>query len=204
MSKITVHDVEQRSDEWFALRKGKVGGSECHKVTTTAKLKTLVVEKLEEILVLDDEGEVFLSEAAEYGIDHEGEASFAFEMETGLNTSEVGYITNDRYKYAGLSPDRKISDSVFLEIKCPQPKAHIRMVLEGKPENNYMNQILWYFMVNEEIETVHFISYCPMVVNKEILLLEFNRDDLTKDIEKMVSNYTKFEKDLEIALKLFK
>ena len=204
MSKITEHDVEQRSDEWFDLRKGRIGGSEAHRITTLAKMKTVVTEKIEEILIPSDNDEVFSGEAAEYGIEHEGEASFAFELETGLTTTEIGYVTNSRYKYAGLSPDRSFSDSGRLEIKCPQPKAHINMIISGKPEPNYMNQILWYFMVDDRVETVYFMSYCPMIKGKEILLIEYKRASLVEDIKKMDTYYLKFEKTLESSLKLFK
>lgn len=55
---------------------------------------------------------------------------------------EVGFMVRegDGWK-VGYSPDGLIGDDGLLEIKCPQPKEHLRTILAGQPPAQYMAQL---------------------------------------------------------------
>ena len=105
-----LHNVEQRSKEWFDLRLGKVGGSEAISLTTPARMKNLVNVKLAEILTGQAE-QVFVNDAMQYGIDTEPIVVSLYEKEQFISTTEIGGVSNKDYPRAFLSPDRLVGNN---------------------------------------------------------------------------------------------
>lgn len=197
---IEFHDVEQRSDVWVSLRCGRVGGSEAIGLTTPARMETLLYKKAAE-LVTGNIKEVYVNEAMQWGIDHEPEAREAYDPFGDVQ--EVGYVTNDRYIFGGLSPDGRVSETKYIEIKCPSSESHIKTIIKNEVPSEYKPQLSWYFIMIPSIEVIDYISYDPRVKSYPIHVISVKRDDLSDDIEKLVSNYQEFEKRLVEALKLF-
>ena len=200
---IEFHDVEQRDDVWMSLRCGKIGGSEALGLTTDARMKTLLFKKAAELLT-GEVKEIYQNEAMTWGIMHEDEARERYQDEMSCMVEQIGYITNDDYIYGGLSPDGRVSDSKYIEIKCPTSESHIETIKTNKIPSIYLNgQILWYFIIVPDIEEIDFISYDPRVRSRPIHIINVKRDDLRDDIDKLVSRYRKFEEKLTDVLKLF-
>ena len=206
-----LHNVEQRSKEWFDLRLGKVGGSEAINLTTPARMKNLVNVKLAEILTGQAE-QVFVNDAMQYGIDTEPIVVSLYEKEQFISTTEIGGVSNKDYPRAFLSPDRLVGNNGALEIKCPQPKSYIDMVLNAYNETKigfnkipsvYRPQLATYFLIMPNLEWVDFVAYNEFVSLKAMLIIRVNRLDADSEIKKLKAGHTKFESKINDGLKHF-
>lgn len=159
-----IHNCEQGSAEWFALRKGVPTSSEFHRIVTpTGKLSTqarkyafyLIAETL-----LNRSLETISSlEWVERGKELEPEAARMYEFQHEVTTERVGFITSDDGRI-GCSPDRLIvGRSAGLEIKCPAPQTHVCYMLEGFGLD-YVPQVQGQLYVGE-FEYVTRMSYHP-------------------------------------------
>jgi hypothetical protein len=204
----TFYDFDQHTPEWEAIRIGKVGGSEAVGLSTAARMKTLIPKKLAEILTKETQDKGFVSEDMQHGIDTEPLARSEFEKRNLVEVTQFGYITNDKYKYLGLSPDGLIGgmDSdpkKGIEIKCPLPKTHIEAIISGNIPTVYKPQIAQMFMVVETIEEVTFISYNEKVTQKPYYEITVTREEFVDEILKIQKGYFDFEKKIGEYLKLF-
>ncbi|MEN8123380.1 MAG: YqaJ viral recombinase family protein [Bacteroidota bacterium] len=194
--------MEQRTKEWYAIRVGKVGGSESVGVTTTARLGTLIWLKLGELLT-GEQKEVKVTEAMQRGIDLEPIARQTYEEAELEDVKEVGYITNIHYKYAGLSPDGLSSSTVGLEIKCPDSKLHVETCVTNEVPKKHRPQIAWMFMMLPELEFVDYVSYDDRVKKRPYHCVRVDRFSFNSDIKKAIDGYIKFENKINEYLKHF-
>ena len=167
-----IHDVEQRSPEWFALRKQyPLTASKAQAIGNNGKgLETLVWEKLAEAYssgVVEDIG----NRHTERGIELEPQAISLYELETGAKVEVVGFITNDKVsKVAGASPDGLIGKDGLLEVKCFDDAKHFKMTIEGlEIEPQYQWQMQMQMLITGR-KWCDFCAYCPNY--KQSLLIE--------------------------------
>lgn len=129
----TVHQIAQRSPEWYQLRVGLLTGSNAGAVIQERKRgtgelavrrdlrKRIVCERITG-LPADD---IKTTDAMQRGVDMEDSAFAAYEAKTGLVAMPVGFVSHVTLK-AGCSPDGSIGDWVGgLELKCPKPQTHL-------------------------------------------------------------------------------
>lgn len=144
--------MEQRSEEWFKARAGKVTASRVHDVV--AKLKNgkygasratymgqLVAERLSGVA---QDG--FSNAAMQWGTETEPMARAAYEFETDSEIVEVGFLVHPSIEYAGASPDGIVVDDVedgLIEIKCPNTSTHIDTLLGSPIPQKYIDQMQW-------------------------------------------------------------
>ena len=212
MNKLKTYNFEQRTPEWEAMRLGRTGGSEAIGLSTDARSKTLLITKLAEILT-GSIPEQFTSEAMQDGIDNEPIAIAEYEAREFCAVNHVGYITNDDYQYLGLSPDGLVYCKLFgddstaiigaVEVKCPQPKSHIKCILEDKVPAEYRNQVAQYFVILPDLEWVDFVTYNAAVTSKPYHKIRVTRQDYTKLIQDHLAGYNKYVAKLEDALTKF-
>lgn len=110
--------MEQRTDEWFAARRGRITASSVGAILGRAPYATRddVMRRMVREWVgapTEFEGNI----ATEYGTRNEAGALTEYQMETGNAVQAVGFVT--REDWAGCSPDGFVSDNYGLEIKCP-------------------------------------------------------------------------------------
>lgn len=110
--------MEQRTDEWFAARRGRITASSVGAILGRAPYATRddVMRRMVREWVgapTEFEGNI----ATEYGARNEAGALTEYQMETGNAVQLVGFVT--REDWAGCSPDGFVSDNYGLEIKCP-------------------------------------------------------------------------------------
>jgi putative phage-type endonuclease len=127
-------EIEQRTDEWFAVRLGKVTASKVSDVMAKTKtgyaagrgnyMAQLVVEQ-----ITGTRQESFTNAAMQWGTDQEPFARGAYEAFTGLTVQEVGFVNHPFIKLAGASPDGLIGDDGCIEIKCPNTATMIEALL---------------------------------------------------------------------------
>ena len=137
--------MEQRTEEWFAARLGKVTASRVADVL--AKIKSgesasrknykmeLVVQRL-----TNKVGESFTNAAMEWGTEQEPFARMAYEAHTGTFVKEEGFVDHPTIEGFGCSPDGIVGEGL-IEIKCPNTATHIETVLENKAPSKYIPQM---------------------------------------------------------------
>lgn len=137
--------MEQRSEEWFSARAGCVTASRIADVMmkpTTAGYQNYRAQLICERLT-GNPTETFTSAAMQHGTDTEPQARAFYEMETGHEVTEVGFIPHPTVEGTGASPDGIIGGEGLVEIKCPQPAEHIRVLTGGEIKRQYVLQMQW-------------------------------------------------------------
>lgn len=111
-------NLEQRSEEWHAARKGRVTASSVGSILGMAPYATRADVMRRMVREYHGaENEFTGNIATEYGTRHEDGALIDFRMETGLDVESVGFVEFE--DWAGASPDGLIGSDSIIEIKCP-------------------------------------------------------------------------------------
>ena len=201
--------TEQRTEEWFAQRLGKVTASRVADVI--AKTKTgpsasrdnyatqLVLERL-----TNKQGEFFTNSAMQWGTDTEPMARQAYELKRGVFVDEVGFIDHPTIEMSGASPDGLVGKNGLVEIKCPESKTHMEYLLSGKAPAKYIPQMMWQMACTGR-EWCDFVSFDPrfpenlqiLVVKVEydptyVKMLELEITQFLDDVSKKVEILRKF------------
>jgi len=119
-----IPQFEQRSQEWYDLRKGMITASDIATVTSDNPYQKPITV-LRKKCGLDDKftGNKF----TEWGIKYEQIANMIYEKDYNTTVIEFGLIQHPYISFLGASPDGITADGIMLEIKCPY-------VRELKPE----------------------------------------------------------------------
>lgn len=167
---------EQRSAEWYRVRLGIPTASEMDRIITPGgKPSKQAVGYMNRLLaewVLGEPLEHEQTHWMEWGQDHEAAAVKAFEFQSGLETSEVGFVTLDN-GMAGCSPDRLVGECGTLELKCPAPQTQISYLLDESVADEYMIQVQAQLWICER-EKSWVASYHPKLTP---VILEIPRDE---------------------------
>lgn len=167
-SNYKIHNVEQGTDEWFALRlKHPLTASNAQAIGNSGKgLETLVWEKLAENYSSANK-EMYGNPHTERGVELEPLARQMYELETGNSVVEVGFITNDSIsKVGGASPDGFVSTDGLVEIKCFSDTKHFMSMVEYKKtgvfkiEPKYIWQMQQQMLFTER-DWCDFVAYNP-------------------------------------------
>lgn len=201
--------TEQRTEEWFAQRLGKVTASRVADVI--AKTKTgasasrenyatqLVLERL-----TNKQAEFYSNAAMQWGTDTEPMARQAYELKRGVFVDEVGFIDHPTIEMSGASPDGLVGKNGLVEIKCPESKTHMEYLLSGKAPAKYIPQMMWQMACTGR-EWCDFVSFDPrfpenlqiLVVKVEydptyVKMLELEITQFLDDVSKKVEILRKF------------
>lgn len=152
----------QGTDEWLAERAGKVTASALSNVMmakTTAGYQNYMAQIICERLT-GQPVETFKSAAMEHGNETEPQARAFYELETGNDVVEVGFIPDPTLANTGASPDGLVGELGLVEIKCPQPAKHIKNLMGGSIDKGYMLQMQWQMQVTGR-EWCDFVSFNP-------------------------------------------
>lgn len=156
--------MEQRSEEWFQARLGKVTASRVADVL--AKIKTgesasrrnykiqLVSERL-----TGEKQETYINQAMQDGIEREFYARERYVQQHG-EVEEVGFIQHPTLE-AGASPDGLVGDDGLIEIKCPLGTTHTETLMTQEVPSKYIPQIQFQLLCTGR-KWCDFISYNPM------------------------------------------
>lgn len=135
--------MEQRSKEWFDMRKLKFTASDASTILAMGKgVETLVGEKLAEYYSsgnYDEYLDNFSNKHIERGIKFENKARSIYQFETGSTVSEVGLVVlND---YVACSPDGLVDSNGLIEIKNHSDKVFLKLLEDKKIDKKYYDQI---------------------------------------------------------------
>lgn len=137
--------IEQGSPEWHQARLGRVTASRINDVMM-GKDKAgyqnyraqLVCERLTGM-----QTETFKSAAMQQGNDVEPQARAVYSLATGQTVEEVGFVEHPSLASCGASPDGHVGDEGMVQIKCPEPKTHIKFLMGGAVPRLYAYQMQW-------------------------------------------------------------
>lgn len=153
---------DQGSPEWLAERMGKVTASALVNVMmakNTAGYQNYMAQLICERLT-GQPVETFKSDAMQYGTDTEAQARAFYELETGNDVRQCGFIPHPLLEWAGASPDGLVGELGLVEIKCPQPAKHIKNLMGGTIDRAYALQMQWQMECTGR-EWCDFVSFNP-------------------------------------------
>lgn len=193
-------EIEQRTDEWFAARLGKVTASRVADVMAKTKtgystsrdnyMAQLICERL-----TGQRQESYSNAAMEWGTQTEPLARAAYEIHKSVLVEEVGLIDHPFLSMCGASPDGLIDVDGMLEIKCPNTATHFDTLLNSQMPNKYMPQVQWQMACANRL-WVDFVSFDPRAPEGlQLFITRIDRDD--KYILSMEAEVNKFLQELE-------
>lgn len=148
-------------EEWLYERRGKITGSRLKDVVAKRGngKKIGFYELIAERLGLppeDDENQM------ERGSRLESDAIDRFIAETSKEVDKSLILwTRDDNESIAISPDGVVSETEAVEAKCLSSARHIEAYLTKKIPDEYEMQAIQYFIVNDKLETLHFVFYDP-------------------------------------------
>ena len=191
-------------EEWLFSRKGKITGS---------RLKDIIVKRgdgkkigffevIAERLSTDPEGMAFNETPMERGTRLEPEAMARFEEDTKKEVDKSLVLwAREENEGIALSPDGFIVDKktkkikIAVECKCLSSarfiEAYVKKFVWNKSDvdsipNEYYEQIVQYFVVNDDLETLYMVFYDPRVVVKDYFYLTIKRKDVEVDTKQFL------------------
>lgn len=193
------HQVEQKSNEWFHLRKGKITGTVLKQIMGTPKARQdaiyeIIAERL--TVGIDDE-----ENAMERGSRLEPDAIAMFELETGKQVEKIGLCEEDGNSQIANSPDGLIGETEAIETKCMGGKNHVKMWLTNEVPDEYFWQSVQYFIVNPKLKILHFVGYNPDIPVHPLHIIEMKREEIEEDIANAKKSQEEFLKEVEEMLK---
>lgn len=195
--------MEQRTDEWFAARLGKVTASRIGDVMARTKtgygasranyMAQLVVERM-----TGKQTEMYSNAAMVWGTETEPLARAAYETRNNLMVDEVGLVYHPAIPMSGASPDGLIGEHGLIEIKCPNTATHIETLLSDRINESYILQMQWQMACTGR-QWCDFVSFDPRMDEElQLKIIPNKRDDaLISEIEGEVRKFLA-ELDLKI------
>ena len=195
--------IIQGSDEWKALRLGKVTASRVADVVAKTKsgysagranyAAQLIAERLTGTVA-----EAYTNAAMQHGTETEPEARAAYEFYQGVTVEEVAFVPHPKIDRAGCSPDGLVGGDGLVEIKCPNTATHLETLLGQAVPGKYETQ-MQFQMACTGRSYCDFVSYDPrMPENMRLFIKRVPRDDARiKELESEIAGFL-----LELAVKL--
>jgi putative phage-type endonuclease len=180
--------IEQRTDEWFQQRLGKVTASRISDVI--AKTKTGVSTSRQNYLVqlvserlTGKKGDSFVNQAMLDGIERESAARAIYMLNRDVSVTEVGFFDHPVIKNSGASPDGAVNAEEegryagLIEIKCPIETTHTNTLMSKSVPSKYIPQMQWQLACTGA-KWVDFVSYNPnFPMELQLFVARVDRDD---------------------------
>ena len=180
--------MEQRTEEWFQHRLGKVTASRISDVI--AKTKTGVSTSRQNYLIqlvserlTGKKGDSYVNQAMLDGIEREDAARSLYMLNKDVDVTEVGFFDHPVIKNSGASPDGAVHAEIegkyagLIEIKCPIETTHTNTLMSKSVPSKYIPQMQWQ-MACTGAKWVDFVSYNPnFPVELQLFVSRVDRDD---------------------------
>lgn len=176
--------MPQQTPEWLHIKKGVVSGTQLKGLMGTPKARQDAIYDIigERLKVGVDDG--IYESPIDRGNRLEPEAIASYEFETGYQVDRVGFCESDDSCHIGNSPDGLVGDHGAVEVKCPEHKNHVKYWLTNTVPDDYIWQVVQYFVVNKELEWLDFVSYNPDIEVHPIHIIRVIRNEIVDKIEK--------------------
>ena len=181
--------VEQRSEEWFKLRLGKITGSRFpalmtspnkadHKFSETQLkiLKELAVERL-----TGERTEFFTNKYMEWGTETEPQAIAFYESKEWVKVKEVCFYPFDDF---GDSPDGIIEGVKAIEVKCPKSTTHLDYLVDPTKLLKAYKWQCYGHMIATGLKECDLMSYDPRFTDESkqmiVVTIKFEQEEADK------------------------
>lgn len=205
-----VHDCEQRSEAWYAVRLGRVCGSHAAAMLATiqkgeaAGRRNLRAQLVLERLTSHSQERQFQSQAMLDGLEREAAAVALYEADRGVLLQRVGFVAHADL-LAGASPDGIVGDfESFVEVKSPIPATHLDYLKTGRVPDEYYKQMLHLAWLTDMYAGT-FVSYqpdFPTSLQLKIVPVPFTSAQLAEHDDKVKAFLGEVERELETLLTL--
>lgn len=187
--------MEQRTDEWFKARLGKVTASRVADVMARTKtgysasranyMAELICERL-----TGAQSERFNNAAMQWGTDNEPHAKASYAFMRDATIEDVGFVLHPAIKDLGASPDGLVGETGLVEIKCPNTATHIETLLADSVDGKYITQ-MQVQMACTGRQWCDFVSFDPRLpVDMQLFVKRIERDnERIAEIETEVSAF---------------
>ena len=151
--------MEQKSEEWHQVRKGKMTASHAQAIGNVSKGLESYCWEICSKFFEKEEDEKYTNPDMDRGNELEAEARNIYEMEKNVEVEEVGFIElND---YVGCSPDGLVGDDGGVEFKCHKNQIFFELLLGKREiESKYIWQIQMNLLITGR-EWWDFVAYNP-------------------------------------------
>ena len=198
--------IEQRTEEWFQQRLGKVTASRISDVI--AKTKTGISTSRQNYLIqlvserlTGKKGDSFVNQAMLDGIERESAARELYERTRGVSVTEVGFFDHPVIKNSGASPDGAVNaeeDGKYaglIEVKSPIESTHTNTLISKSVPSKYIPQMQWQLACTGA-KWVDFVSYNPNFPEElQLFVARVDRDDTY--IAELEAEVIKFLEEVE-------
>jgi hypothetical protein len=167
-------DLQQHSEEWFALRGRPTASRFSDLVTPAGKPSSTATAYIAELAAAyyGNRKPFFENDAMRNGTEREPAARELYELMTGETVDECGFIIERDEPFSpGCSPDGLIGADGGIEIKSPEPWTHMQTIIEGKAPAKHTAQIQGFLFVSDR-KWCDFVSYCPLYPAEHQLFIE--------------------------------
>ena len=185
--------MEQRSEEWFQARLGKVTASRVADVLAkiksgeSASRRNYKIQLVSERLT-GERQETYINQAMQDGIDREVFARDKYVQQFG-EVEEIGFVKHPTLE-AGASPDGMVGEDGILEIKCPMGSTHTETLMTQDVPSRYIPQIQFQLLCTGR-KWCDFVSYNPMFPQHLQIFVKRVEADLVyqKELESEVKQF---------------
>jgi putative phage-type endonuclease len=194
-------EVIQGSDEWFALRLGKVTASKVADVMSKGTGRATYMDDLLAERMSGQSKPSFTNDAMRWGTEQEPYARQAYEVDQECFVEETGFWQHDELAL-GVSPDGLVGgngvvgEDGLVEIKCPNSSTHVGWLRAKKVPAKHIKQIQCQLWVTGR-SWCDFVSFDPRMIEAKnrLMVVRCERDDAL--ITKMELEVRKFLTELD-------
>lgn len=172
------YNIEQGTEEWHAIRYGKIGGTKADGlfVKSDNLLLEILSEKVEDFEIDYDS---YISAEMQRGTELEPLALERLSKYAGIEFKRVGWLQCEENELLGISADGISADeTATCEIKCPGSKKHTETILADMIPLDNIKQCIHYFTVNPKLKSHRFVSFRPENKYKSLFVKELTRESI--------------------------
>ena len=193
-------DVEQNTDDWLELRRGKLTSSSLDKIMANygksfgEPAKKIAYQIIGEQISGKVESSTYTNEHIERGNEQEPIARRKYEEDFFCKVDNGGFFHN---QFVGGSPDGLVGEDGLIEIKSVIPSSHIINIKRQDIDPKYKWQIMGNLKLTGR-NWVDFISYCQNFPReKQLFVVRCYKSDPKiqesfKMIDERINQFKKF------------
>lgn len=193
--------IEQNTDEWFELRRGKITSSNFGSIMANSPgafgnpakeyaMRVAIESKTNRSI------ETFKNEWMDRGNELESDARELYQDLTFRDVFPGNYSEIGRF---GASSDGLTGDGL-IEIKCVKYNTHMQRLIKGGYDTKYRWQIrgqMWLY----DRDWCDFVSYCPdFPESKQLYIFRVERDPVEEN--QLITRLNDFEKTVQTYINL--
>jgi hypothetical protein len=201
--------ISDAKGRWLRARCGKLTSSNVSKARSFKKgtkgargeptqerirlIQEIIAERMTEHSVRH-----FVTDAMQWGIDHEDDARAVYEARQGVLVNHLPYQFRDHptIELCGASHDGLVGDDGMIEIKCPTTAKYVGWRKERVVPEEHRDQIILELACWQR-KWCDFVAYDPRVKDPKLRLLVVRFEPEPKDVEAVEEDVRQFLTEVE-------